>query len=206
MAKTRAGWIGCYVRSWWRGGCRWRCMIRARSCWIWQLRWRWVGLRGGHRRSAGSAGLVRLVASDPTVSRLIVRLAADAEQAVAAIRSARAAAREWVWRQAGRRGRPGRSSSKQSSSRWQNAPRSGWAKEALVTSGLPAGLYENSHHRKTSTITRRSTRQEVQLSPEEPGKFLKEIREACRIGAVVFVAGVRSPPGPGRPTSRKETP
>jgi Transposase DDE domain group 1 len=46
-------------------------------------------------------GLFGLVASDPTVSRLIARLAADAEQAVAAIRSARAAAREWVWRQAG---------------------------------------------------------------------------------------------------------
>ena len=37
------------------------------------------------------------VASDPTVSRLIERLAADADAAVAAIRVARAAAREQVW-------------------------------------------------------------------------------------------------------------
>ena len=37
------------------------------------------------------------VASDPTVSRLIERLAADPEAAVAAIRAARAAAREQVW-------------------------------------------------------------------------------------------------------------
>jgi Transposase DDE domain group 1 len=46
-------------------------------------------------------GLFGLVASDPTVSRLIARLAEDAEQAQAAIRSARAAAREWVWRRTG---------------------------------------------------------------------------------------------------------
>lgn len=38
------------------------------------------------------------VASDPTVSRLIERLAADPETAVAAIRTARAAARDRVWR------------------------------------------------------------------------------------------------------------
>jgi hypothetical protein len=38
------------------------------------------------------------VASDPTVSRLIERLAADPDTAVTAIRTARAAAREEVWR------------------------------------------------------------------------------------------------------------
>lgn len=37
------------------------------------------------------------VASDPTVSRLVERLAADPDAAVAAIRAARAAAREQVW-------------------------------------------------------------------------------------------------------------
>ena len=41
------------------------------------------------------------VASDPTVSRLIGRLAADDEAAVAAIRAARAAARDQAWRHAG---------------------------------------------------------------------------------------------------------
>lgn len=37
------------------------------------------------------------VASDPTISRLVERLAADPEQAIAAIRAARAAARARVW-------------------------------------------------------------------------------------------------------------
>ncbi len=46
-------------------------------------------------------GLFGPVASDPTVSRLIARLAADAERAQAAIGVARAAAREWVWQQTG---------------------------------------------------------------------------------------------------------
>ncbi|MQA27687.1 MAG: IS1380 family transposase [Micromonosporaceae bacterium] len=46
-------------------------------------------------------GVFGLVASDPTVSRLIDRLAVDDERALAAIRAARAAARAWVWRQAG---------------------------------------------------------------------------------------------------------
>jgi hypothetical protein len=47
------------------------------------------------------AGLFGPVASDPTVSRLIARLAEDAEQTQTAIRAARAVAREWVWRHAG---------------------------------------------------------------------------------------------------------
>lgn len=47
-----------------------------------------------------------LVASDPTVSRLIAALAADVDAATTAIRSARAAARERVW--ARRRPLPGR--------------------------------------------------------------------------------------------------
>ena len=42
-----------------------------------------------------------LVASDPTVSRLIGRLADDEQAAVAAIRAARAAARERAWQHAG---------------------------------------------------------------------------------------------------------
>jgi Transposase DDE domain group 1 len=46
-------------------------------------------------------GVFGSVASDPTVSRLIARLAADADDAVAAISTARAAARERVWSIAG---------------------------------------------------------------------------------------------------------
>jgi Transposase DDE domain group 1 len=45
----------------------------------------------------GQPQLFGPVASDPTVSRLIDRLAADPDAAVAAIRTARAAAREQVW-------------------------------------------------------------------------------------------------------------
>jgi hypothetical protein len=46
-------------------------------------------------------GVFGRVASDPTVSRLITTLAADADEAVAAISAARAAARERVWDVAG---------------------------------------------------------------------------------------------------------
>jgi hypothetical protein len=46
-------------------------------------------------------GVFGRVASDPTVSRLIDRLASDADRAVAAIDGARAAARGWVWQTAG---------------------------------------------------------------------------------------------------------
>ena len=46
-------------------------------------------------------GVFGLVASDPTVSRLITRLAEDADDAVTAIGAARAAAREQVWKIAG---------------------------------------------------------------------------------------------------------
>jgi hypothetical protein len=46
-------------------------------------------------------GVFGLVASDPTVSRLIDRLAEDADRAVTAIRAARSAARTWVWDKAG---------------------------------------------------------------------------------------------------------
>jgi Transposase DDE domain group 1 len=46
-------------------------------------------------------GVFGVVASDPTVSRLIARLATDADDAVAAISIARAAARERVWSVAG---------------------------------------------------------------------------------------------------------
>ncbi len=47
------------------------------------------------------AGLFGRVASDPTVSRLIATLAADAPKALGAIASARAAARSAAWRAAG---------------------------------------------------------------------------------------------------------
>jgi hypothetical protein len=46
-------------------------------------------------------GVFGLVASDPTVSRLIARLARDVPAVLAAINTARAAARERVWRVAG---------------------------------------------------------------------------------------------------------
>jgi DDE family transposase len=46
-------------------------------------------------------GVFGLVASDPTVSRLIARLAEDEDRALAAIRAARAAARARVWQMAG---------------------------------------------------------------------------------------------------------
>ena len=46
-------------------------------------------------------GVFGPVASDPTVSRLIDTLAADADQALAAIEAARAAARARVWALAG---------------------------------------------------------------------------------------------------------
>ena len=46
-------------------------------------------------------GVFGHVASDPTVSRLITTLAADADQVLAAISAARAAARERVWQHAG---------------------------------------------------------------------------------------------------------
>jgi len=52
-------------------------------------------------------GVFGLVASDPTVSRLIARLAGDADDAVAAIAAARTAARERVWNVAGPRSRTG---------------------------------------------------------------------------------------------------
>ncbi len=47
-------------------------------------------------------GVYGLVASDPTVSRVIDALATDAPQALAAINAARAAARAQVWKLAGR--------------------------------------------------------------------------------------------------------
>ena len=46
-------------------------------------------------------GVFGLVASDPTVSRLIATLAEDADAALAAISAARATARERVWNRAG---------------------------------------------------------------------------------------------------------
>jgi hypothetical protein len=46
-------------------------------------------------------GVFGRVASDPTVSRMITTLAGDADQALAAINTARAAARERIWQCAG---------------------------------------------------------------------------------------------------------
>jgi len=46
-------------------------------------------------------GVFGRVASDPTVSRLVTTLAADADQALAAISTARATARDRVWKHAG---------------------------------------------------------------------------------------------------------
>jgi hypothetical protein len=46
-------------------------------------------------------GVFGSVASDPTVSRLIARLAIDADRSLAAVRQARAQARAWVWDRAG---------------------------------------------------------------------------------------------------------
>ena len=50
----------------------------------------------------GEPGLYGLVASDPTVSRTIAALAADAPAALAAINTARATARAQVWTLAGK--------------------------------------------------------------------------------------------------------
>jgi hypothetical protein len=50
-------------------------------------------------------GLFGRVASDPTVSRLIARLAAEADEVLAAIAAARATARERVWAAPGHRSR-----------------------------------------------------------------------------------------------------
>jgi len=49
----------------------------------------------------GEPGRYGLVASDPTVSRTIAALAADAPAALAAINTARATARAQVWKLAG---------------------------------------------------------------------------------------------------------
>jgi Transposase DDE domain group 1 len=53
-------------------------------------------------------GVFGSVASDPTVSRLIARLAGDVDDALAAITTARAVARERVWQHAGAPPRAGR--------------------------------------------------------------------------------------------------
>ena len=58
-------------------------------------------LRGDVAVLRAQPGVFGPVASDPTVSRLISRLAGDADDAVAAISAARAVARERVWRIAG---------------------------------------------------------------------------------------------------------
>ena len=54
--------------------------------------------------AARRAGLFGPVASDPVISRLVARLAADAPAALTAIRAARATARDRAWQLAGGRG------------------------------------------------------------------------------------------------------
>lgn len=53
------------------------------------------------RVDASGSGVFGSVASDPTVSRTIAGLAADGPRALAAINTARAAARAWAWALAG---------------------------------------------------------------------------------------------------------
>jgi Transposase DDE domain group 1 len=85
---------------WSRGGRRGQCTTRARSSRTWAL------ALGGDcladiavlREQPDLAGPV---ASDPVVSRLVRSLAADLPRALAAIRAARAAARERAWALAG---------------------------------------------------------------------------------------------------------
>src|SRR3954452_5005892 len=77
-------------------------MSRARCCWIWPSAWRSVGTAWPMWRSYARHRKCS-VASDPTVSRLIDRLAADAPAALAAIAAARATARGRAWALAGDR-------------------------------------------------------------------------------------------------------
>ena len=78
-------------------------MIRGRSWPIWRSRSRSAGSDAACDIAVLRAqpGVFGPVASDPTVSRLIGRLAADADDALAAISAARAGARERVWHHAG---------------------------------------------------------------------------------------------------------
>jgi len=67
----------------------------------------------------------------------------------------------------------------------------------------PTTLLVTVRHRGRTGVELLTDRQHQRL---KPGKSFDEIWEACRIGAVVFVAGVRPSQGAARPTSRKETP
>ncbi|QIZ33910.1 hypothetical protein [Saccharopolyspora sp. ASAGF58] len=102
LVMFSAAWSGRCRRRWVRGGRRWQCMIRARS---WPISRSRSALGGDY---ASDIAVVRTqpevfgaVISDPTVSRLIDRLAKGADRALHAIRGAHAAARARVWDRAG---------------------------------------------------------------------------------------------------------
>ena len=74
-----SAWTGRCRRRWRRGGGRWRCTTRRRCCWIWRSRSRSAGTAWPTSPCCGpSRACSGTVASDPTVSRLIDTLAADA--------------------------------------------------------------------------------------------------------------------------------
>jgi hypothetical protein len=72
---------------------------RSSTCAAARARW---GLPRRRRGAPGRAGSLRIGGIDPTVSRTITTLAADAPAALAAIETARASARARVWAAAGR--------------------------------------------------------------------------------------------------------
>lgn len=76
----------------------WRCTIRASYCCMWRSRSRWGNCLAGAGMLRAKPDVVRPVASDPTVSRLIDSLAAAAPMALDAVRTARPYAREYVWK------------------------------------------------------------------------------------------------------------
>jgi hypothetical protein len=92
----RSGVPGGLSRLRGRGGRRWPRTIRARSWPTSRSRSRSAGTPRPISRCCAQPGVFGPVASDPTESRLIARLATDADDAIAAIDAARAAARERV--------------------------------------------------------------------------------------------------------------
>ena len=68
-----------------------------KGSWIWRSRWRLGDSLADVAVLRAGLGLYGPVASDPTVSRVIVALAADAPAALRAINTARATARSVAW-------------------------------------------------------------------------------------------------------------
>ena len=87
---------GC-ASSWRRDVRRAPRTIRARSCSIWRWRSHWGDCLADLALVRAQPQLFGRVASDPTVSRLVATLAADAPAALHALPAARAAARARVW-------------------------------------------------------------------------------------------------------------